>query len=156
LNRDERLERSLGRWLAAGVGVFFALMVTFPIYRAIEGPDRAEEAATYRGGQIWEGQKLWAANCTLCHGDQGQGVDAPALNSKQFLRAANEEQIVGIVSVGIPGTNMQSWSNEYGGPLTPEEIRAVAAFLASLEPAAPDRPDWRNFTPSPTPVPPSP
>lgn len=150
---DERLSRSLRRWTIAGVVVFALLVVTFPLYRAIESSDRAAEAAEYRGGLVWEGKKLYAANCALCHGEQGEGVDAPALNSKEFLRAANEEQIVGIVSVGIPGTNMQSWSNEYGGPLTLEEITSIAAFLASLEPTAPSRPDWRNFAPSPTPAP---
>lgn len=150
---EERLARSLRRWKVAGAITFLLLLALFPLYRIAEADRRDDEAGEYRAGQIWNGRKLYAENCALCHGEQGEGVDAPALNSKEFLRAANEEQIVGIVSVGIPGTNMQSWSNEYGGPLTPEEIHAIAAFLASLEPTAPSRPDWRNFTPSPAPSP---
>lgn len=150
--------------MIAGVVVGLLLLATFPIYRAAEANDRANEADTYGAGLVWEGRKLYADNCALCHGEQGEGVDAPALNSRQFLRAATREQIVGIVSVGIPGTNMQSWSNEYGGPLTAEQIDSIAAFLASLEPTAPDRPDWRTFgpggtlpsAPSPSPTPPSP
>ena len=34
---------------------------------------------------ISAGQELYRQNCASCHGAEGEGADAPALNSKQFL-----------------------------------------------------------------------
>src|SRR6266542_3128415 len=52
------------------------------------------------------------------HGDNGQGVDAPALRSKQFLTGVADDQMHRIVAAGITGTEMPAWWDEFGGPLT--------------------------------------
>src|SRR5581483_8382603 len=79
-----------------------------------------------------------------CHGASGQGIDAPALNSRQFLGSVEDEQMHGIIAGGIPGTEMPAWWNEYGGPLTDQQIQAIVAYIRSWQKTAPDRPDWRN------------
>jgi hypothetical protein len=70
-------------------------------------------------------------------------VTAPALNSKQFQTAATEEQIANFIAVGVPGTEMSAYSQDYAGPLTSEQIRAITVFIRTWEDEAPDRPDWR-------------
>ena len=82
--------------------------------------------------------------CAACHGDSGLGGTAPALNSQQFLTAANDDQIRSLTAVGVPGTQMSAYSLDFGGPLTLEQINALATYLRSLEPDAPDNLDWRE------------
>ena len=49
-----------------------------------------------------------------------------------------------IVSSGIPGTAMPTWSIDLGGALTQQQIDDVVSYLRSLEPNAPSIPDWRQ------------
>ena len=55
-----------------------------------------------------------------------------------------DEQIQRIMSVGISGTAMPAWSDEFGGPLTEQQIASVVTYLRSLEKTAPTVPDWRS------------
>lgn len=91
-----------------------------------------------------QGQELFAANCSSCHGAEGQGVDAPALNSQQFLSAATDEQIASPIAHGVPGSAMSAFALDFGGFLTLKQIETVATFIRSWEEDAPDRPDWRS------------
>ena len=72
-----------------------------------------------------QGQHLWSTNCASCHGTSGEGGSAPALNSQEFLTSVTDEQIHGIIAGGIPGTAMPAWLNDYGGPLTDQQIAAL-------------------------------
>ena len=140
---DPDLARSLRRWQRRGVFVAFLLLVAFPVYRWVEAGHRADSLAARQAALIYTGGDLWALSCASCHGVEGQGVNAPALNSKEFLEAITDEQIHHLTASGIPGTEMPAWWNEFGGPLTDEQIRALVAFIRSWEPSAPSRPDWR-------------
>lgn len=144
---DPALQRSLGRWLSAGVVVLVILVATFPAYRAVEAGRRNARAADRRAAEVVLGRQLWAANCSECHGDSGEGGDAPALNARQFFESGNEKLINHVIEGGVPGTDMQPWWNEFGGPLTGAQIRAVVTFIFTWVKAAPDRPDWRTPTP---------
>lgn len=155
---DPALQRSLHRWKVAGVITFLLLVLAFPLSKVVEATDRTSASARMQSSAVEMGRQLFADNCAMCHGDRGEGVDSPALNSKQFLEAATAEHIYRLAAVGVPGTTMQSWSEALGGPLTEEQLRAVAAFIMSWAPTAPDVPDWRTRflgTPPPMPMAPS-
>lgn len=141
---DPRLRRSLTRWQTAGVGVLLVLVIAFPLYRAVESSRRVEALRSYESALLSSGRQLYGLNCMSCHGAQGQGVDAPALNSQQFLGSVSDEQMHGIIAGGVPGTEMPAWWNEYGGPLTDQQIAAIVAYIRSWQKTAPSRPDWRN------------
>jgi len=140
---DPVLERSLRRWQWSGLFVVFLLLLAFPVYRGVEAGRRTESLAAREAALIDTGHDLWELNCAPCHGLEGQGVDAPALNSKEFFEGTTDEQIHHLTAAGIPGTEMPTWWNELGGPLTDEQIQALVAFIRSWEPSAPSRPDWR-------------
>jgi mono/diheme cytochrome c family protein len=144
IREDPELRRSLGAWQTAGVVVLLLLVIAFPLYKAVESTRRADALASERAALIASGRQLWSLNCTSCHGMNGEGVDAPALNSQQFLSGVTDEQMHGIIAGGVPGTEMPAWWNEYGGPLTDEQIAAVVAYVRSWQKKAPDRPDWRS------------
>lgn len=138
------LERSLDRYLIAGL-VFMAVLVAgFAIYRLREPSLRADAAAAQETSYRNIGSRLFANSCSSCHGKEGTGGSAPVLNSQQFLKDTTDDQIGSLIAGGVPGTEMPAWSLAFGGTLTDEQIRQVTTYLRSLEPAAPSVPAWRQ------------
>jgi mono/diheme cytochrome c family protein len=138
------VRRSTRRWQTAGVWVFLVLVLSFPAYRFTESSRLSAAERSQNAARIAAGQELWSQNCATCHGQTGEGVDAPALNSQEFLTTVTDQQIAGIVKGGVPGTEMPAWLADYGGSLTDQQIEAIVAYIRSWEPNAPSRPDWRT------------
>jgi quinol---cytochrome-c reductase cytochrome c subunit len=143
--RDDELEKSTNRWMIAGITLTGLFVLMFPAYRLYEPSGRESARTDLAASLVAQGGDIFQASCASCHGVSGEGVDAPALNSQQFLASADDEQIVSLISHGIPGTEMSPYSLDFGGFLTSQQIKAVAGFIRSWEPDAPDRPDWRSF-----------
>ena len=141
---DPELEASTNKWMLWGFVLIVVMVLAFPAYRLTEPANRDEARETLTASLIEQGDTLFQFNCVACHGEQGLGGSAPALNSQQFLTAADDEQIASLIAVGIPGSQMSAYSLDYGGPLTLEQINALTTYLRSLEPDAPDNPDWRD------------
>lgn len=82
-----------------------------------------------------KGEKLYAANCSQCHGPDGQGRGrrVPPLNVKGFLTKTNDAALEQIITLGVPETPMPAW----GDRMTKEEIQAIVGFIRSWEPTAP-------------------
>lgn len=80
-----------------------------------------------------QGEQLYAANCSRCHGIEGQGTPrGPVLNVKSFLTETSNSAIQQIIRDGINGTAMISW----GDRLTESEILAIVAHLRNWEATA--------------------
>jgi len=141
---DPELDRSTNRVMAVGAVLLLAMAAAFPLYLAYEPSAREDARAGQLASLAEEGESTWAFNCASCHGDDGEGGSAPALNSKQFLQSSTDEQTQLLISVGVPGSAMGAYSQDFGGPLTSEQIKAISTFLRSLEDEAPDFPNWRN------------
>ncbi len=96
------------------------------------------------------GAQLFAANCSSCHGPEGQGTPrAPSINVKGFLTTTNDQAIQQIVTSGVPGTAMPTW----GDRMTDSDIQAIVGFIRQWEATAPEvatltrpggGPSWRN------------
>lgn len=142
---DDDLEKSTNQWMAVGAGLLITMALVFPFYRWYEPAARDDAREQQSADLAAEGETVWSFNCASCHGLNGEGVTAPALNSEQFLQSATDDQIGLLISVGIPGTQMSAFSLDHGGPLTSEQIKSVVTFIRSWEPDAPDRPDWRDM-----------
>ena len=140
---DEKLEADTNRFMVAGAGILIAMAAIFPFYRWFEPTSRADARVEHLDSMARTGEQMWNVNCASCHGLAGEGVSAPALNSKQFLQSAGDDQIATFIAVGVPGTEMSAYSQDFSGPLTSEQIRAITIFLRSWEEDAPDREDWR-------------
>jgi mono/diheme cytochrome c family protein len=147
LRDDPRVVRSTRRWQTTGTFILFLLVLAFPLYRATDGSRRDAALTSRNEALMGQGHELWGTNCMSCHGVNGQGGSAPALNSQQFLTSVNDDQINGIIAGGIPGTAMPAWLNDYGGPLTDEQIAALVTYIRSWEKSAPSVPNWRTPTP---------
>lgn len=144
---DEDLEHSTNRVMMVGIGLMFAMALVFPLYRWFEPANRAEARDEHLASLAESGETLWSFNCSSCHGLNGEGGVGPALNSSQFLESASDGQIESLIAVGVPGTEMSAFSQNFAGPLTSEQIKALRVYIRSWEETAPDLPDWREPAP---------
>jgi mono/diheme cytochrome c family protein len=81
------------------------------------------------------GGDLFSANCSRCHGPEGQGKPiAPSLNVKSFLTETTDQAMQQIITLGVPGTAMPAW----GDRMTEAEIQAIVGFLRQWEATAPE------------------
>src|SRR5580692_1054266 len=55
---------------------------------------------------VEDGGRLFRANCTICHGAQGDGVPGIDLMHGKFRRAKTDDDVANIIRTGIPGTAM--------------------------------------------------
>lgn len=81
------------------------------------------------------GSQLFAANCSRCHGPEGQGTPrAPSLNVQSFYVDKSDQAIQQIITLGIPGTAMPTW----GDRMSEAEIQAIVGFIRQWEATAPE------------------
>lgn len=85
-----------------------------------------------------KGEKLYAELCVGCHGDNGMGRTAPALNNQGFLDAVTDGFLQATIARGRRGTAMRAWAvGGYGfAELTPEEINDLVAYIRSWHAAS--------------------
>lgn len=141
---DDELEKSTNDWMKWGFLIMLVMVAIFPIYRIYEPSARADARDVQAASLVEQGSAIYSLNCASCHGAMGEGGIGPALNSKQFLASAVDDQINGLIAVGVPGSQMSAYSLDYGGPLTSEQIKAITAFVRNWEEDAPDFPGWRD------------
>ena len=85
---------------------------------------------------------LYAQNCAGCHGADGQFGPAPPLNDPLFLAIVPDAVLSMIVDEGRPGTPMPAFSRRHGGPLTDEQVKAIADGI---------KPRWKADRSGPSP-----
>jgi mono/diheme cytochrome c family protein len=81
------------------------------------------------------GAVVFKENCVVCHGERGQGRIGATL-AKPWAGNQPEVYIRQVIREGIPGTLMPAWSQEFGGPLSEEQIQDVTSYIISLQPLA--------------------
>ncbi|MGH9715565.1 MAG: c-type cytochrome [Candidatus Acidiferrales bacterium] len=70
-------------------------------------------------------QRLYAANCAACHGENGQGSVAVALASPVYVEIADDDVIRKVIADGGPGKLSPAFSRSMGGLLTDQQIAAL-------------------------------
>ena len=142
---NPELEEATNRWMMWGLGLMAVMVMLFPLYRFTEPSARESSHEDQLESLAEQGETIYGFNCMSCHGPTGEGGIGPTLNAKQFLDAATDPQIELFIAVGVPGSQMGAYAQDFAGPLTSEQIRAVTTFLRTWEEDAPDVPDWREF-----------
>jgi len=92
-----------------------------------------------------DGGDLFAAFCSACHGDRGQGMrfpgspPFPAIGNPDFLAVATDAFIAETIRRGRPGRRMPAFDESAGG-LRGDEIAAITGFLRGRASVAEPRP----------------
>lgn len=151
-----------------GTLVFIAIVVAVG-WVALNEPKRMETfTAQYDARSIQRGATIFISSCSGCHGARGEGLTgiAPALNASDLFDGTRltamgwtgslEDYVELTIAAGRPARSsdwpnpMPTWSQDYGGPLRPDQVRDVAHFVLNWglayeegyveEPVAAERP----------------
>lgn len=74
------------------------------------------------------GKEIFDAQCALCHGAGGSGGTGPDLRRPKLHHAANDEELIAVITEGIPGTPMPFSVLHLSEPM----IWQTAAYVRSL------------------------
>ena len=78
-------------------------------------------------GDIERGQGLYQTTCAECHGENGEGVTAPALGNQSALAHNSDEFIRYAIRQGRNGTDMVAFVDKFSA----EDIDNLTAFIRS-------------------------
>jgi mono/diheme cytochrome c family protein/plastocyanin len=94
-----------------------------------------KEVAAQQVTDVQRGYKLFEANCSRCHGAQGQGGIGPVLNDQaKLLTHLTEQYLATVLTVGgryvcgDPNSLMLAWL-EPKGPLNYRQVEELIAFI---------------------------
>lgn len=146
--------------LFTGLVLTVFLTAAIVIYGLNEETRMANYAKAEKAQAIEVGAKLFADQCSRCHGPQGLGIQGlcPPLNDRYFFDqrlkdvgwvSTMEDYIVTTATSGrlvstrpqlYPGNAsppaMPAFGNTAGGPLRQDQLVAIARFIMNWEPAA--------------------
>ena len=74
---------------------------------------------------------LYADNCAACHGTNGRGGAAIALDNPVYLAIIDERSMRRVIADGVRGTSMPAFAQRAGGMLTEKQIDAIVSGIGS-------------------------
>jgi cytochrome c oxidase cbb3-type subunit 3 len=98
--------------------------------------ENALRALTKDARAMATAQETFVARCSPCHGPQGQGLIGPNLTDDYWLHGGTLVQIRHTISEGVLDKGMVPWKDQ----LKPDEISAMAAYVATLHGSNPPNP----------------
>ena len=110
--------------------------VEIPAYSASETvTDKASDGSIVNAstsGDAPSGARAYQTYCSGCHGSNGAGGSAGSIVDPNFLNLVSDQGLRTTVVVGRSDLGKPDWrSNVAGHPMSPQEIDAVVAWLAS-------------------------
>lgn len=127
-----------------GYGALIMLAIIslmIPVFWIMESNGEALAKVQQHDTFVQRGAALFAQYCYQCHGITGQGGTGPKLNGNPAVNNLTDNDILRIIEGGIydpanPGTAlMPAWSDQYGGPLTTDQIQYLFDLVRSADPA---------------------
>lgn len=124
---------------------------SLPASGLVSAPVSEEEDSAALGAHIY------LINCSPCHGNQGQGVDAPPLRNSEYILSGGDQNVFDTIARGRTETEMPAWLIQNGGSMSESQISDVLAYLHTLQdvPSVPPSPLDEEQEPTPTPLPPN-
>ena len=85
----------------------------------------------YTAADVAAGSQLYARQCQLCHGQNGDGISGIDLRRGQFRRVTSDSDIAGVMAKGIAAGGMPPFNFQ------PAELNGIIAFIrAGFDPGA--------------------
>ena len=127
-----------GSWWLAGLLALAAVLAlvhgapapgppALPPYH--DGASEEELRALVRDPAVVQlGRRVFAANCTLCHGVHGEGAQGPNLRDDYWIGGSDMLDLIACIADGRAARGMPSWR----ASLARDQLRGLAAFIVSL------------------------
>ena len=134
--------KAMDRKIIVAMTLTVAIAIFLTVYWLLE-PHRVQgEAERMKSVAAEKGKGLYLTHCARCHGETGaRQKRIRPINSKTYLRAVDDTVLTKIIERGIPRTGMVSLGESEGGPLNPEQVLNLVAFIRSWEKTAPSLPE---------------
>jgi putative heme-binding domain-containing protein len=122
------MQASLAVWLAVALYASPAAAQSRQSLQSRRSPQGAlpAQAGDYAPADIAYGARLYDAQCTTCHGANGDGVGGVNLRSGRFRHAVTDQDLLRVISTGIQGTGMLAFR------LDAAEQAGIVAFLRNM------------------------
>jgi cytochrome c oxidase cbb3-type subunit 3 len=82
------------------------------------------------------GKTVFATNCAPCHRPDGGGVIGPNLTDEYWIHGGTLPEVYKTIDEGVLAKGMPNW----GKMLKPDQVKAVAVYVASLQGTNPPNP----------------
>jgi mono/diheme cytochrome c family protein len=115
------------------VGLLATQLIVFGLaFYILNEPQRIASAQVeILNVQLDSAMTLYAENCAVCHGLNGEGIGpTPPLNNPA-LASMPYEDLFKIIARGRYGTSMPAWSKDDGGPLSDYQISELVSLVQS-------------------------
>jgi mono/diheme cytochrome c family protein len=166
-----------------GILFTFATVAVLVIYGIAEDSRMAAYQKNFAGRSVQSGAEYFERYCITCHGEHGEGIPGkgPPLNRRDLLDLRGTPYLKAIgwngttadflrntIAAGRPQfseyysgegylQHMPTWSQDYGGPLRPDQVEGLVNYILNWAPGEFD-PVVAIVTPTPgptaTPIPP--
>jgi plastocyanin/mono/diheme cytochrome c family protein len=131
-----------------GYGALIMLAVVslmIPVFWILEANGEAMAKTEQHKLAVQRGAALYAQYCFQCHGTQGQGLEGKGgkLNNNPDVNNLKDTDLLRIIGSGFydptnPGNKnlapMPAFSQQYGGPLTEDDIQYLFELIRSSDP----------------------
>ena len=96
-----------------------ARMAVFGLAALCSASPLFAQQRNYLPAEVEAGGRLFQANCTTCHGPEGDGVAGVNFSKGQFRRASSDDDLLRVIVRGVPGTPMppSSFSESQAGTI---------------------------------------
>jgi putative heme-binding domain-containing protein len=115
--RDRFADRARGR--ARGLGLAASMLFLFVSPALAQG----DADHTYSSAVVATGLRVYATECALCHGPNGDRVDGVDLRRGLFRGARSDDDLRRLIATGVPGSRMPAFD------LRPEELDGIVAYI---------------------------
>ena len=105
------------------VSFAFAIALIVPASAAQGPPARPDD---YAPADIAYGGRLYDAQCTTCHGANGDAVGGVNLRSGTFRNAITDQDLARVITNGIQGTGMQGFKFDAA------ELAGIIAYIRNM------------------------
>jgi putative heme-binding domain-containing protein len=78
----------------------------------------------YSSADVQQGLRLYTAECSLCHGPNGDLMSGIDLRRGRFRRAVSDDDLAKVITNGVPDAGMPSFSK-----LATADVTALVAFI---------------------------
>lgn len=119
------------------------ISLMIPVFWIVENNQELSAKDQQQIMNVQRGAVNFATYCYQCHGTDGQGRIGPRLNNNPQVNSLSDNDLLRIISAGIYNTDtanlnkaiMPAWSQQFGGPLSNNDIQYLFDLIRSSDPA---------------------